>query len=153
MFAGRFAPPGAGALDVALAVKAGTRSPVLVGLELWLDGLATLFTDGYEAAVPILRRANSGFDTGDMPASEQVRWKWLATVLSIHMWDDVRWQAISEAHVQIAREAGGRGEGSPPFRPRAPPPLLPRGAAPPAAPAPVIPAGGEGTQSQPTPLR
>jgi len=30
--------------------------------------------------------------------------------LSIHMWDDVRWQAISEAHVQIAREAGALGE-------------------------------------------
>jgi DNA-binding CsgD family transcriptional regulator len=110
MFAGRLAAPGASALDVALAVKAGTRPSVLVGLELWLDGLATLFTDGYEAAVPILRRAHSGFDGDDMPASEQVRWKWLATVLSIHMWDDVRWQAISEAHVQIAREAGALGE-------------------------------------------
>jgi DNA-binding CsgD family transcriptional regulator len=110
MFAGRLAAPGASALDVGLAVKAGTRSPVLVGLELWLDGLATLFTDSYEAAVPILRRAHSGFDGGDMPASEQVRWKWLATVLSIHMWDDVRWQAISESHVQIAREAGALAE-------------------------------------------
>ena len=110
MFAGRLAAPGASALDVALAVKAGTRPPVLVGLELWLDGLATLFTDSYEAAVPILRRAHSGFDADDMPASEQVRWKWLATVLSVHMWDDVRWQAISEAHVQIAREAGALGE-------------------------------------------
>ena len=39
-----------------------------------------------------------------------MRWKWLATVLSVHMWDDVRWQAISEAHVQIAREAGALGE-------------------------------------------
>ena len=93
-----------------VAAKAAPRPPVLVGLELWLDGLATLFTDSYEAAVPILRRAHSGFDAGDMPASEQVRWKWLATVLSIHMWDDVRWQAISEAHVQIAREAGALGE-------------------------------------------
>ncbi|MDP9257563.1 MAG: LuxR C-terminal-related transcriptional regulator, partial [Actinomycetota bacterium] len=110
MFAGRLAAPGASALDVALAVKAGTRPLALVGLELLLDGLATLFTDSYEAAVPILRRAHSGFDGGDMPASEQVRWKWLATVLSIHMWDDVRWQAISEAHVQIAREAGALGE-------------------------------------------
>src|SRR6266542_4277701 len=110
MFAGRLAAPGASALDVALAVKAGTRPPVLVGLELWLDGLATLFTDGFEAAVPILRRAHKGFDAGDMPASEQVRWKWLATVLSVHMWEDVRWQAISEAHVRIAREVGALSE-------------------------------------------
>jgi DNA-binding CsgD family transcriptional regulator len=110
MFAGRLAAPGASALDVALAVKARTRPPDLVDLELWLDGLATLFTDGYEAAVPILLRAHRGFDAGHMPVSEQVRWKWLATVLAIHMWDDVRWQAISEAHVQIAREAGALGE-------------------------------------------
>ena len=110
MFAGRLAAPGASALDVALAVKAGPRPPVLVGLELWLDGLATLFTDSFEAAVPILRRAHAGFDAGDMPASEQVRWKWLATVLSVHMWEDVRWQAISEAHVRIAREAGALSE-------------------------------------------
>jgi DNA-binding CsgD family transcriptional regulator/tetratricopeptide (TPR) repeat protein len=110
MFAGRLAAPGASALDVALAAKSAPQPPVLVGLELWLDGLATLFTNSYEAAVPILRRAHSGFDAGHMPASEQVRWKWLATVLSIHMWDDVRWQAISEAHVQIAREAGALGE-------------------------------------------
>jgi DNA-binding CsgD family transcriptional regulator len=110
MFAGRLAAPGGSTLDVALAVKAGTRPPDLAGLELWLDGLATLFTDGYEAAVPILHRAHSGFDAGDMPASEQVRWKWLATVLSVHMWDDVRWQAISGSHVQMAREAGALGE-------------------------------------------
>jgi DNA-binding CsgD family transcriptional regulator len=110
MFAGRLAGPGATALEVARAAKAAPRPPVLVGLELWLDGLATLFTDGYEAAVPILRRAHQGFDDGDMPASEQIRWKWLATVLSVHLWEDVRWQAISESHVQIAREAGALGE-------------------------------------------
>ena len=110
MFAGRLAGPGATALEVARAAKAAPRPPVLVGLELWLDGLATLFTDGYESAVPILRRAHRGFDGGDMPASEQIRWKWLATVLSVHLWEDVRWQAISESHVQIAREAGALGE-------------------------------------------
>jgi DNA-binding CsgD family transcriptional regulator len=110
MFAGRLAAPGATALEVARAAKAAPRPPVLVGLELWLDGLATLFTDGYEAAVPILRRAHEGFDGGDMAENEQIRWKWLATVLSVHLWEDVRWQAISESHVQIAREAGALGE-------------------------------------------
>lgn len=83
MFAGRLAGPGATALEVALAAKAASRPPVIAGLELWLDGLVTLFSDSYEAAVPILRRAHSRFDAGDMPVSEQVRWKWLATVLSI----------------------------------------------------------------------
>jgi DNA-binding CsgD family transcriptional regulator len=45
-----------------------------------------------------------------MPPSEQVRWKWLATVLAVHTWDDDRWQAISEAHVQIARQTGALSE-------------------------------------------
>jgi DNA-binding CsgD family transcriptional regulator len=110
MFAGRLAGPGASALEVARAAKAAPRPPDLVGLELWLDGLATLFTDGYEAAVTILRRAHEGFDSGDMPESEQIRWKWLANILSVHLWEDARWQAISESHVQMAREAGALGE-------------------------------------------
>jgi DNA-binding CsgD family transcriptional regulator len=110
MFAGRLAAPGAGTLDVALAVKAASRPRLLVGLAFWLDGLATLFAEGYEAALPILHRAHSGFDAGDMPPSEQVRWKWLATVLAVHTWDDDRWQAISEAHVQIARQTGALSE-------------------------------------------
>ncbi|MCW2976553.1 MAG: ATP-dependent transcriptional regulator, MalT-like, LuxR family, partial [Actinomycetia bacterium] len=110
MFAGRLAAPGAGTLDVALAVKAASRPRLLVGLAFWLDGLATLFAEGYEAALPILHRAHSGFDAGDTPPSEQVRWKWLATVLAVHTWDDDRWQAISEAHVQIARQTGALSE-------------------------------------------
>jgi RNA polymerase sigma factor (sigma-70 family) len=110
MFAGRLAGPGASALDVGLAATAAPRPPVLVGLELLLDGLATLFSETYEAGVPILRRAENGFDVGNMPVSEQLRWKWLATVVSVHLWNDTRWQAIAESHVQIAREAGALGE-------------------------------------------
>ncbi len=110
MFAGRLAAPGASALDVALAAKAAPRPPVLGGLELLLDGLATFFSDSYEAAVPILRRAENASDVGDMPVSEQLRWKWLAAVSSVHLWDDARWEAISERHVQIARETGALGE-------------------------------------------
>ena len=110
MFAGRLAAPGASALDVALAAKAAPRPPVLRGLELLLDGLATFFCESYEAAVPILRRAQDAFDVSGMPVNEQLRWKWLATVSSVHLWDDARWDAISERHVQIARETGALGE-------------------------------------------
>jgi DNA-binding CsgD family transcriptional regulator len=110
MFAGRLAAPGASALDVALAAKAGPRPPVLRGPELLLDGLVTLFSESYEAAVPILRRAENAFDLTDLPLNEQFRWKRLATVLSIHLWEDLRWQAIAEAHVRIARDAGALGE-------------------------------------------
>jgi hypothetical protein len=101
---------GASVLDVALAAKAAPRPPVLGGPELLLEGLATLFSESYEAAVPILRRAQNAFDVSWLPVSEQLRWKWLATVSSVHVWDDARWEAISERHVQIARETGALGE-------------------------------------------
>jgi RNA polymerase sigma factor (sigma-70 family) len=45
-----------------------------------------------------------------MSVSEQLRWKWLATVSSVHLWDDALWDAISGRHVQIARETGALGE-------------------------------------------
>jgi len=110
MFAGRLAAPGASSLDVARAARCAARPPVVGGLELLLDGLATFFCDGYEAAVPILRESERASDGGDMPVSEQLRWKWLAAVASVHLWGDARWHAISERHVQIAREAGALGE-------------------------------------------
>jgi DNA-binding CsgD family transcriptional regulator len=110
MFAGRLAAPGASALDVALAAKGAPRPPVVGGPELLLDGLATRFTEGYEAAVPILRRAQNAFDVSDLAVNEQLRWKWLATVSSVQLWDDTSWETMSERHVQIARETGALGE-------------------------------------------
>ncbi|MDX6542350.1 MAG: hypothetical protein QOI71_3960, partial [Gaiellales bacterium] len=110
MFAGRMGAPRARALDVALAAKAAPRPSFVGGPELLLDGLATFFCESYEAAVPILRRAQQAFDGSGLPVSEQLRWKWLATVSSVHLWDDERWVAISERHVQIARETGALGE-------------------------------------------
>jgi DNA-binding CsgD family transcriptional regulator/tetratricopeptide (TPR) repeat protein len=110
MFAGRLATPGASSLDVALAARAAPKPLVLRGPELLLDGLATFFCEGYEAAAPILRRAGQAFDGSALAVSEQLRWKWLATVSAVHLWDDVRWEAISERHVQLARETGALGE-------------------------------------------
>jgi DNA-binding CsgD family transcriptional regulator len=110
LFAGRLAAPGAGAIDVATAAKAGPRPPVLGGLELLLDGLATYFCEGYEASVPVLRQAQVAFDVSGLPVNEQLRWKWLVAISSNHLWDDARWEAISERHVQIARETGALGE-------------------------------------------
>jgi DNA-binding CsgD family transcriptional regulator len=110
VFAGRLAATGASALDVALAAKAAPKPPVLGGLELLLEGLATNFSESYEACVPLLRRAQDAFDVSGLPVNEQLRWKWLVAISSNHLWDDARWEAISERHVQIARETGALGE-------------------------------------------
>ena len=105
-FAGRLAGAGGSALEVARAATAAPPAPHTPrGIDLLLDGLATLFSDGYEAAVPILRQAQGAFAT-DMPATEDLRWGWAATVASVHLWDDVAWDTLSERHVRVARETG-----------------------------------------------
>ncbi len=105
-FAGRLAGPGGSALSVAQAARAAPSAPDTPrGIDLLLDGLATLFSEGYEAAVSILRRAQDAFAT-DMPATEQLRWGWAATVVSVHLWDDEHWDTLSERHVRLARETG-----------------------------------------------
>jgi DNA-binding CsgD family transcriptional regulator len=105
-FAGRLAGSGGSALEVARAVSAARPAPQTPrGIDLLLDGLATLFSEGYEAAVPSLRRAQDAFAT-DMPATEQLRWGWAATVVSVHLWDDERWDTLSERYVRLARETG-----------------------------------------------
>ena len=104
-FAGRLARPGETALDVATAVQreAGPHGPREI--EMLLDALVTLFSKGYEAAVPMFRDAQSAFGI-DVPAAKERRWGWLAAVASVHLWDDERWNALSERHVRLARDAG-----------------------------------------------
>jgi DNA-binding CsgD family transcriptional regulator len=111
MFAGRLAGPGASVPEVAQAARTAPAPPHPPRpSDLLLDGLATLFSDGYEAGVPILRQAHVALDAAGMAPTEQLRWKWLATLTSLHLWDDARWETISERHVQLARETGALGE-------------------------------------------
>src|SRR4051794_9483886 len=110
MFAGRLASPGGSSREVAQAARAASAPAVARGPDVLLDGLATLFGESYQAAVPILRRAQDAFDVARMPTTEQLRWKWLATVSAVHLWDDERWLALSERHVQIARQVGALAE-------------------------------------------
>jgi DNA-binding CsgD family transcriptional regulator len=110
MFAGRLARLGSGVHEVARAAMAAPqplrpqRAP-----DALLDGLATLFTEGYRPALPILRQAQSAFDA-EMPVAEQLHWLWLASIFSVLLWDDVRWETLSERNVQLARETGALGE-------------------------------------------
>src|SRR5260370_7714226 len=41
-----------------------------------------------------------------MPAPEALRWGWIATAVSVHLWDDQAWESLSERHVRLARETG-----------------------------------------------
>ena len=103
--------PGAGSLDVARRRDGGAEAaPSSAAWSCCSTESRHSSDEGYEAAVPILRRAHDAFDVSGMPVSEQLRWKWLATVSPSHLWDDARWQAISAPHVQIARDTGALGE-------------------------------------------
>jgi DNA-binding CsgD family transcriptional regulator len=104
-FAGRLARPGGTALEVADAVRLARPPHGSREIELLVVALVALFSDGYEAAVPMLRDAQAAFGS-DVPATTERRWGWLAAVASVHLWDDERWDALSERHVRVAREAG-----------------------------------------------
>jgi len=109
MFAGRLAGPGGSALEVAQAARAAPAPQAPRGPDLLLDGFVSLFSEGYEAAAPILRQAQGAFGP-DMSATEQLRWLWQVTIAAVHLWDDAGWEALSERHVRLARGTGALGE-------------------------------------------
>jgi hypothetical protein len=67
------------------------------------------FTEGYAAAVPILRRALSCLDQ-KTSAEVQLRWIWLASVAASHLWDFDRWDRFSRRHLELTRDAGAFSE-------------------------------------------
>ena len=110
MFAGRLAGPAGSGLAIAQAARtAPSPAHAPRGPDLLLDALATLISESYEAAVPILRQAERAFGS-DRSATDQMRWMWLATIASVQLWDDAEWEALSERHVRIARKAGALGD-------------------------------------------
>ena len=106
MFAGSLAGAG-GLLESSKAARAALlptqRSrPV----DLLLDGLTMLVTEGRAAAAPLLRGVTSAFADGDATAEDDFRWGWLALVPSNVLWDEKGWQAINVRQLQRARDAG-----------------------------------------------
>jgi hypothetical protein len=105
LFAGRFA--GAGNLVEVSRAARGLRpahSPRPV--DLALDGLTSLVTDGPTAAASTLRRAANAFASADISVEEGLRWGWLAQAAASAVWDDERWRAMLLRQVQIARGVG-----------------------------------------------
>jgi hypothetical protein len=90
MLTGRLAL-GDGVLEVARAARAAppprhtTRAS-----DLLLDGLAAHFEEGFDAGLPILRKALGVFGI-DMSLQEELRCHWVAGVVAPHLWDDDRW--------------------------------------------------------------
>ena len=75
-------------------------------MDLLLDGLTLLTTDGAAAAAPVLRQAASAFAGADAALTEALRWGWIAYGAASTLWDDDGWRAILLRQVQLARRVG-----------------------------------------------
>ena len=84
----------------ALPASPGAPRP----LDLLLDGLASLTTDGRGTATPTLQRAASAL--GEMPVEDVLRLGWAARAASAQVWDFEGMFAISARQVQIVRDVG-----------------------------------------------
>ncbi len=105
-FAGRFA----GAGDLHEVSRAARAAPPPGGVprppDLLLDGLAVLVTEGRAQAAPLLRRAARVFAEEEITIAERLRWATPATLAAVMVWDEERWHAIEDRHLQSCHEAG-----------------------------------------------
>jgi DNA-binding CsgD family transcriptional regulator len=110
LFAARLAGPGSGPREVANAVQAAPpASEPRTGADLLLDGWATLFADGCVAAAPTLKAALREFGDG-AAAADHLHLLWLVDITAPVVWDDARWNVLSERHLQLTRTRGALGE-------------------------------------------
>ena len=77
-------------------------------LELLIDGLALIVTDGRAVATPVLQRAAQAI--AEMPVEDVVLWGWIAPAASAVTWDFDRYGAIFERQAQLVRNAGALAE-------------------------------------------
>lgn len=95
-------------IEICHAIRALPTPAVARPLDLVLDGLALLTTDGRAVATPTLQRAAKA--VADMPIEDVLRWGWLAGAPSAATWDADGMRAIFERQVQLVRDAGALAE-------------------------------------------
>jgi DNA-binding CsgD family transcriptional regulator len=102
---------GRGLSAVAEAARAAPAPPGSPGpADVLLDGLVTIYTQGYAAGVPELRRALEAFCADDPSAGAAgggtTRWLWLASRTALTLFDDELLYVLAHRNVRLAREAG-----------------------------------------------
>jgi DNA-binding CsgD family transcriptional regulator len=75
-------------------------------LDLLLEGLALLVTEGPSAAAPSLRQAVSAFASADIPMSDRLQFGPMAQGAAIALWNEEAQRAILIRQVQLARAVG-----------------------------------------------
>jgi DNA-binding CsgD family transcriptional regulator len=98
---------GGGDLDevsrAARPLLSAKRPPQLV--DLLLDGLTLLVTEGPAAAASLLRQAISALADPDVSVKDQLRWSWMAPMAGDALWD-YRGFSVVERPVRLARQVG-----------------------------------------------
>ena len=104
VFAGYLA--GAGdLLEVSRAARALPPPAHPRPVDLLLDGLALMITDGPAAAAPALRRATRAFASADTPVEEGLKWGWLLRVADQALWDE-EGRRLTARQVRLAHDVG-----------------------------------------------
>jgi len=107
LFAGRLASgPGPGMRQVAKAARAAPPPQAAGKVDLLLEGMAVLYTDGYATSAPLLRRAVRAFGSEDLTLDEAFHSAWVAAVAAVDLWDDEHWDILSQRHLDVVRKAG-----------------------------------------------
>ncbi|OZM75825.1 AAA family ATPase [Pseudonocardia sp. MH-G8] len=103
---------GRGMAEVAEAARVAPAPPGPPGpADVLFDGLTTIYTQGFAAGVPELRRALEAFCADD-PSAEAAgdggtrRWLWLASRTALTLFDDELLHVLAHRNVRLAREAG-----------------------------------------------
>ena len=103
--AGRLAA-GGDLLEVCRAARALPPPAQPRILDLVLDALALIVTDGPAAAGPALRQAVHALTDADITTEDALRWGWLTQAAASALWHDDAWRALLVRQVRLAREAG-----------------------------------------------
>ena len=73
-------------------------------VDLLLDGVAQLTTEGLPTAAPTLQRAVQAL--ADMPPEDVLRWGWISVGACGAVWDPEAWYAVAARNVEVVRDAG-----------------------------------------------
>ena len=109
MLAGRLAG-GVGPRDVARAAGRAAQPPERMKADLLLDSLVVLFTEGYAAAMPLLKSTLRAFCAEDRSGDEDRRWLFFASVIAAGLLDDESYHIIGTRWVDSARQSGALNE-------------------------------------------
>jgi DNA-binding NarL/FixJ family response regulator len=75
-------------------------------VDLLVEGLATRFTAGYAASVPVLERAFAALREEGAQPGLSARWPVFARRVAPEIFDDETWHYLTTRSVQVARESG-----------------------------------------------